>query len=838
VISFGGILVIVAVMAIFFYLLSVALPLFRGATVETASSGEVEWIEHSGTDPVVAMIDEQKSLALILDRGGRVTTFDPATGRIVLTNRLLPEGEFIRTASGISSDGRVALALESGEVAVASLGFETSFLSGDDLPDSLRDIESGKRVRYRNGVIAKTPPSGYKFANSTAAIDIVGPLARNSSEIHLVDLLNTHRGRTIAVLTKDGNLHRIQLEEKRNLLTNEVTTKTSASTLGAAADPTSLPSHLLLGSGDQLYLVWDDGSLRRLKLGRGDDFVPAEELNILGSRDSRISAAGFVLGRRTLVIGDDSGGVTAWSPVHAKGTTTGDGWTLARTHVYPRHDGAVSFVTASPRDRSFATGTRSGDVWLRHMTSERVLLKRSAEGAGEILAVRIAPRNDGILLVGSDQTHLWDFESSHPEVSATVLVGPVWYEGYDAPGFTWQSSSGSDDFEPKLSFVPLIFGTMKAAIYSMLFAVPIALLGAIYTSEFLHARMRGVIKPTIEMMAALPSVVLGFVAALVLAPLVQSWVFASIIVFFLIPTVVIAFAYFWQLLPTRLITRYSGTPQFVIASLLGVLSIVVAVRAAPGLEKFLFGGSIVAWLDGRTGTDMPIVFFLVFPLSILVLYAVQRKFLSSRLVEMINNWGRLRTGIYQIARVFVFIILGSVLSYFFSRFLIGLGWHPRETLLGTYVQRNTFVVGIAMGFAVIPIIYTIAEDALSAVPAHLKSASLGCGATRWQTATRIMIPTALSGIISAVMIGFGRAVGETMIVVMAAGNTPILDVNIFNGLRALSANIAVELPEAAKDSTLYRVLFLTALVLFFMTFILNTVAESVRLRFRRKAYEL
>jgi phosphate transport system permease protein len=379
---------------------------------------------------------------------------------------------------------------------------------------------------------------------------------------------------------------------------------------------------------------------------------------------------------------------------------------------------------------------------------------------------------------------------------------------------------------------------MKAAIYSMLFAVPIALLGAIYTSEFLHARMRGVIKPTIEMMAALPSVVLGFVAALVLAPLVQSWVFASIIVFFLIPTVVIAFAYFWQLLPTRLITRYSGTPQFVIASLLGVLSIVVAVRAAPGLEKFLFGGSIVAWLDGRTGTDMPIVFFLVFPLSILVLYAVQRKFLSSRLVEMINNWGRLRTGIYQIARVFVFIILGSVLSYFFSRFLIGLGWHPRETLLGTYVQRNTFVVGIAMGFAVIPIIYTIAEDALSAVPAHLKSASLGCGATRWQTATRIMIPTALSGIISAVMIGFGRAVGETMIVVMAAGNTPILDVNIFNGLRALSANIAVELPEAAKDSTLYRVLFLTALVLFFMTFILNTVAESVRLRFRRKAYEL
>ena len=150
----------------------------------------------------------------------------------------------------------------------------------------------------------------------------------------------------------------------------------------------------------------------------------------------------------------------------------------------------------------------------------------------------------------------------------------------------------------------------------------------------------------------------------------------------------------------------------------------------------------------------------------------------------------------------------------------------------------TLVVGFAMGFAVIPIIYTIAEDALNAVPEHLRAASLACGATPWQTATSIVLPTAMSGVFAAVMIGMGRAVGETMIVVMAAGNTPLIDWNLFNGLRALSATIAVELPEAVRGGSLYRMLFLAALTLFVMTFVINTLAELVRLRFRRRAAQL
>jgi phosphate transport system permease protein len=103
---------------------------------------------------------------------------------------------------------------------------------------------------------------------------------------------------------------------------------------------------------------------------------------------------------------------------------------------------------------------------------------------------------------------------------------------------------------------------------------------------------------------------------------------------------------------------------------------------------------------------------------------------------------------------------------------------------------------------------------------------------------RIVVPTAMSGLFSAMMIGLGRAVGETMIVLMAAGNTPVMKMNIFDGFRTLSANIAVELPEAPRDGTHYRVLFLAALTLFLMTFVVNTIAEIVRLRFRRRAYQL
>jgi phosphate transport system permease protein len=170
--------------------------------------------------------------------------------------------------------------------------------------------------------------------------------------------------------------------------------------------------------------------------------------------------------------------------------------------------------------------------------------------------------------------------------------------------------------------------------------------------------------------------------------------------------------------------------------------------------------------------------------------------------------------------------------------LQGLHFDPRGSIVDTFDQRNALIVGFVMGFAIIPIIYTIADDALFTVPDFLRSASLGAGATPWQTAMRVVVPTAMSGLFSAVMVGLGRAVGETMIVLMAAGNTPIMEWNIFNGFRTLSANIAVELPEAVQGGAHYRVLFLAALALFTLTFLLNSGAEIIRQRFRKRAYQL
>ncbi len=149
-------------------------------------------------------------------------------------------------------------------------------------------------------------------------------------------------------------------------------------------------------------------------------------------------------------------------------------------------------------------------------------------------------------------------------------------------------------------------------------------------------------------------------------------------------------------------------------------------------------------------------------------------------------------------------------------------------------SRNALIVGLAMGFAVVPGIYALAEDALSGVPASLGEGALALGATRWQTLWRVVLPAAGPGIFSAVMIGAGRAVGETMIVLMASGNTALMSLSPLEGLRSLSATIAIELPEAAVGATHYRLLFLAALLLFAFTFLVNTLAEVVRTRLRRR----
>ncbi|MCE9553433.1 MAG: ABC transporter permease subunit, partial [Planctomycetes bacterium] len=401
----------------------------------------------------------------------------------------------------------------------------------------------------------------------------------------------------------------------------------------------------------------------------------------------------------------------------------------------------------------------------------------------------------------------------------------------------WQTSAADVTAEPKFGLWPLVFGTIKATLYAMLFGAPLALMAAIFTSEFLTRAVRLRIKSMVEMMASLPSVVLGFVAALVIAPVAEKIMPAILASLATIPLALLLGACLWQQLPRSTALRYAKwrLPLSAVMLFSGVL---FAWLLGPLVERWLFAGNVMLWLDGQQGSGTGGWVIILLPLCGLAAALMVVRWINPWLVSLSGRWGRARFAALNLLKFLAAAACTLLLAEALGALLTLLGFDPRGGVLDTYVQRNALIVGFVMGFAIIPIIYTIAEDALSSVPGHLRSASLGCGATTWQTAFRIVVPTATSGLFSALMVGLGRAVGETMIVLMAAGNVPLTSWNIFSGFQSLSAGIAVELSEASQGSTHYRVLFLAALCLFVLTFVVNTAAEMVRIRFRRRAVQL
>lgn len=148
-----------------------------------------------------------------------------------------------------------------------------------------------------------------------------------------------------------------------------------------------------------------------------------------------------------------------------------------------------------------------------------------------------------------------------------------------------------------------------------------------------------------------------------------------------------------------------------------------------------------------------------------------------------------------------------------------------NNFFGTTYRLNAVVGGIALAITIVPVIFTVAEDALSSIPKHLTEASLALGATKWQTALFVILPAATPGIFAAFLLGFGRAFGETMIVLMATGNAALMSLNIFEPVRTLSATIGAEMAEVVFGDTHYSVLFLIGALLFIFTFSLNAIAE-------------
>ncbi|HET8540753.1 MAG TPA: phosphate ABC transporter permease subunit PstC [Anaeromyxobacter sp.] len=248
-----------------------------------------------------------------------------------------------------------------------------------------------------------------------------------------------------------------------------------------------------------------------------------------------------------------------------------------------------------------------------------------------------------------------------------MFLPQAWRSGRP-PSYIWQPVGNV----PKYSMIPLLVGTVKVTIVAMAAAAPVGVAAAVFTSEFAPRRLKELLKPTIEMLAGIPSVVLGFFALMVMATWLQS-----------------AFGFSFRL--------------------------------------------------------------------------------------------------------------------------------------------NAIVAGLGLALTIVPVVFTVSEDALAAVPRSYREASLALGATRWETAFRVVLPAAAPGVLAAIVLGFGRAIGETMIVLMASGNAAITSWSFGESVRTLPATIAAEMGEVVFGGTHYAVLFFIGVELFVFTFALNGVAAwSVR----------
>ena len=838
-IRIGGIGVIVAVFCIMAFLVEVVVPLFTGGTIE----GRRELAVAPGAEaPIMARIDEFRTVGLVLGASGAVSAFHLATGKRIAAPGFDFGGAAMTSFARTNDGTNVAFGFADGSVRFGRLSMPVEVQPADGLPAGLIALDERDRS---DGAAIYAPVPGGQVRKISIAVDL-GPHLRVSDSGAPIVAMDYRLGGTVerpskAYVTADaaGALRLSRTETRVNLLTRQVTETVRSSTLPPLPAGFRIARVAMTEKADEVYALEKSGVLIRFDTR---DFAQprlAERIELLAA-NVELGALAFLIGEQSMVVGGSDGSVNVWFRLQRAGAVSSDGYTMVKAKTLEPHSAPVRAIEPSQRGKIFVTASADGAVWVRQSTNEQTFLKLAPETRPrDIAQLALAPREDNVAAFdGSGRVAVWEISLPHPETTLQAVFGKLWYEGYPEPGFTWQSSSGTDSFEPKLSLIPLIFGTIKATIYSLLFAVPIALLAAIYTSEFLHHTVRATVKPVMEMMASLPSVVLGFIAALILAPFVETWLAAVLLAFLTVPFCLFLAAQLWQMLPPQTALRLQGFPKLAMMFLTIAIGVWIAVALARPFEWAFFAGDVRAWANGDAGSGAPFLALLGFPAMFLLVAAAFKHWFGERFLAVARSLSVTRAGALDLARWAGFIVVAAGLGYAFAAAMTGAGFDLRGGIVDTYVQRNTLVVGFAMGFAVIPIIYTIAEDALNSVPEHLRAASLACGATTWQTATAVILPTAVSGVFAAVMVGMGRAVGETMIVVMAAGNTPILDWNVFNGLRALSANIAVELPEAVKDGTLYRMLFLAALTLFVMTFVVNTAAEIIRLRFRRRAAQL
>ena len=719
VMSVGGVIVIAAIALIFLFLFYSVAPLFQAAKVGAVTQFDVDYTEA----PLYVSLEEYKEVGLQVSDGGSYQFFSTDSGRII-------ESSSLNFLSGTKMSSFAVGALTSNVI-----------ITGSD--DGRADVfKANYTISYPNDKRLVSPSLTRPLEGQELVLDEKGVAIR------LITGQSTEDEVTVLGVSEDGSVNLVGAVKESSFLDDTGEWVIERSTLSLEGNQIS---HLAMNVDQrEAYLLSRDGTLELYDITDKTSPRLIDRVKVVEG-SVRPTALQYLSGGLSVIVGDSEGNLSHWFPVRGPGNIA----SLRKIRSFvPMNSGVVDIAAEYDR-KAFGVIDRKGNFSLYHATAERRVFSGTLGTQALSEGIKFSPRADAITFRSENGSiGMVEVHNEHPEVSFSALWQEVWYESRDKPLYVWQSSASNNDFEPKFSLTPLAYGTLKATFYSMLFAIPLAVLGAIYTAYFMSAGMRKIVKPSIEIMAALPTVILGFLAGLWLAPLIERYLPGFTMALLVMPMMVLLAAFTWAWLPSR-------------------------------------------W----------------------------------KIIDMDGWEGLFLVPILLIGAYLSFILGEFIQIYFFDGSLT----HWMATAWGvTYDQRNSLVVGIAIGFAVIPTIFSISEDAVFGVPHSLTQGSLALGATRWQTALRVILLTASPGIFSAIMIGMGRAVGETMIVLMATGNTPIMDLNIFEGFRALSANIAVEMPEAEVASTHYRILFLAALVLFLVTFMVNTVAEVVRQRLRQK----
>ncbi|MFT6326369.1 MAG: phosphate transport system permease protein [Crocinitomicaceae bacterium] len=716
-IAFGGVSIIGAVLLIFFYLLYEVAPMFVAADIEQVNQYQIPGATNSPT--LMLSMEEQAEVALRVQENNTLTFFSVSNGEVLQTHKLPIDGDI--TAFDVSTFGGRLMAI-TGKEGGALL------------------VKHNYRVTYPNDVRLITPWIEYPYGEEAINLFDDGHAITN------ITLRDGEEELMMAAIDANNQLTVKRYLKEEDFISEEVVLVEESISLPNIA---GIINQVEIDQAMNFMFVLSDQRLLHVINLNEETLEETVTLDNLGA----ITTMTFLLGENSLLIGNDQGTVTQRFMAR---TLEGE-WRLRNVRSFEMGHGDIKAIATEQRRKGFYTAGEDGHIAVYHSTAHRTLLNEKLVD-GEILGLSISPRAKDLLVETNGTITHFKLDNEHPEISWASMWDEVWYEGYHEPDFIWQSSASTNDFEPKYSLVPLAFGTLKGAFYAMLLAAPLAIAGAIYTAYFMAPALRRKVKPIIELMEALPTVILGFLAGLALAPFIENNLLGIFAVMIVMPIAMLMFGFTWANLPEKV--RHLLPEGWDVIPLIPVIIIAAwfAIEISPSLEVLFFGGSMVDWLNDDLGVD--------------------------------------------------------------------------------FSQRNALIVGLAMGFAVIPTIFSIAEDAIFSVPKSLSYGSLALGATPWQTMMKVVLPTASPGIFSALMIGLGRAVGETMIVLMATGNTPITDINIFEGMRTLAANIAVEIPESEVGSTHYRILFLTGFVLFLFTFVFNTAAETVRQRLRAKYGQL